>query len=38
MVDADGAYAKRPFRKRVKATGVVVVSRLRKDARCLMSL
>ncbi len=32
MVVADGAYAKRPFLKRVKATGAVVVSRLRKDA------
>lgn len=32
MVVADGAYAKRPFLKRLKATGAVVVSRLRKDA------
>ncbi|MFN6152527.1 MAG: hypothetical protein ACK56U_19530 [Planctomyces sp.] len=32
MVDADGAYAKRPFLKRLKATAAVVVSRLRKDA------
>jgi hypothetical protein len=32
MAVADGAYAKRPFLKRVKATGVVVVIRLRKDA------
>jgi hypothetical protein len=31
-VVADGAYAKRPFLKRVLALGVVVVSRLRKDA------
>lgn len=29
---ADGAYAKRPFLKRALALGVVVVSRLRKDA------
>jgi hypothetical protein len=29
---ADGAYAKRPFLRRVLALGVVVVSRLRKDA------
>lgn len=29
---ADGAYAKRPFIKAVLATGVVLVSRLRKDA------
>jgi hypothetical protein len=29
---ADGAYAKRPFLKRALAAGVVVVSRLRKDA------
>lgn len=29
---ADGAYAKRPFLKAVLAAGVVVVSRLRKDA------
>jgi hypothetical protein len=31
-VVADGAYAKRPFLKRARAAGVVVVSRLRKDA------
>lgn len=31
-VVADGAYAKRPFLKAVKAAGVMVVSRLRKDA------
>jgi hypothetical protein len=31
-VVADGAYAKRPFLQRVLALGVVVVSRLRKDA------
>lgn len=31
-VVADGAYAKRPFLKPVLALGVVVVSRLRKDA------
>jgi len=31
-VVADGAYAKRPFLKGAKAAGVVVVSRLRKDA------
>ena len=31
-VVADGAYAKRPFLKRVLAAGVVVVSRLRHDA------
>ena len=31
-VVADGAYAKRPFLRRVLAAGVVVVSRLRKDA------
>lgn len=31
-VVADGAYAKRPFLKRALAAGVVVVSRLRKDA------
>jgi hypothetical protein len=31
-VVADGAYAKRPFLRRVVALGVVVVSRLRKDA------
>jgi hypothetical protein len=29
---ADGAYAKRPFLKLLRAAGVVVVSRLRKDA------
>jgi len=29
---ADGAYAKRPFLRRVLAAGAVVVSRLRKDA------
>jgi len=29
---ADGAYAKRPFVRRALAAGVVVVSRLRKDA------
>jgi hypothetical protein len=29
---ADGAYAKRPFLKPLRAAGVVVVSRLRKDA------
>jgi hypothetical protein len=29
---ADGAYAKRPFLRRAAAAGVVVVSRLRKDA------
>lgn len=29
---ADGAYAKRPFLKAAKAAGVIVVSRLRKDA------
>ena len=34
---ADGAYAKRPFLKPVLALGVVVVSRLRRDAH-LMSL
>lgn len=32
MVIADGAYAKRPFLRRVIATGAIVVSRLRKDA------
>ena len=32
LVVADGAYAKRPFLKRVIATGAIVVSRLRKDA------
>jgi DDE superfamily endonuclease len=32
-VVADGAYAKRPFLKAARAAGVVVVSRLRKDAR-----
>jgi hypothetical protein len=31
-VVADGAYAKRPFLRRVLALGVVVVSRLRRDA------
>lgn len=31
-VVADGAYAKRPFLKAAKAAGVVVVSRLRRDA------
>jgi DDE superfamily endonuclease len=31
-VVSDGAYAKRPFLRRVLAAGVVVVSRLRKDA------
>lgn len=31
-VVVDGAYAKRPFLKRALAAGVVVVSRLRKDA------
>jgi hypothetical protein len=31
-VAADGAYAKRPFLKAARAAGVVVVSRLRKDA------
>jgi hypothetical protein len=30
---ADGAYAKRPFLKPLRAAGVVVVSRLRKDAQ-----
>src|SRR5262249_21016563 len=36
-VVADGAYAKRPFLRPVLALGVVVVSRLRKDAalKCL---
>jgi hypothetical protein len=29
---ADGAYAKRPFLRRALAAGVVIVSRLRKDA------
>jgi hypothetical protein len=29
---ADGAYAKRPFLRKARAAGVVVVSRLRKDA------
>ncbi len=29
---ADGAYAKRPFLRRARKAGVVVVSRLRKDA------
>ena len=32
-VVADGAYAKRPFLKGAQQVGVVVVSRLRKDAR-----
>lgn len=32
-VVADGAYAKRPFLKPLRAAGVVVVSRLRKDAQ-----
>src|ERR1700693_3303889 len=32
VVVADGAYAKRPFLRRVLAVGVTVVSRLRKDA------
>jgi hypothetical protein len=32
MVIVDGAYAKRPFLSRVKKTGALVVSRLRKDA------
>jgi len=32
LVVADGAYAKRPFLRRVLATGAHVVSRLRKDA------
>ncbi len=31
-VVADGAYAKRPFMKPLRAVGVTVVSRLRKDA------
>jgi hypothetical protein len=31
-VVTDGAYAKRPFLKAARAAGVVVVSRLRKDA------
>jgi DDE superfamily endonuclease len=31
-VVADGAYAKRPFLKPLRAAGVVVISRLRKDA------
>src|SRR5262245_61248415 len=31
-VVADGAYAKRPFLKAARAAGVVVVSRLRRDA------
>ena len=31
-VVADGAYAKRPFLQRVLALGVILVSRLRKDA------
>jgi hypothetical protein len=29
---ADGAYAKRPFLEPLRAAGVIVVSRLRKDA------
>jgi hypothetical protein len=29
---ADGAYAKRPFLKPLRAAGIVIVSRLRKDA------
>lgn len=33
----DGAYAKRPFLQRVLAAGVIVVSRLRKDA-CLYTV
>jgi DDE superfamily endonuclease len=32
-VVADGAYAKRPFLKAARQAGVVVVSRLRKDAK-----
>jgi hypothetical protein len=32
MVIVDGAYAKRPFLKRMLAAGAIVVSRLRKDA------
>lgn len=32
-VVADGAYAKRPFLKPLRAAGIVVVSRLRKDAK-----
>ena len=32
LVVADGAYAKRPFLRRVTAAGAIVVSRLRKDA------
>lgn len=32
IVVTDGAYAKRPFLRRVLATGAIVVSRLRKDA------
>jgi DDE superfamily endonuclease len=32
-VVADGAYAKRPFLQAVRAVGVIVVSRLRKDAQ-----
>jgi len=32
-VVADGAYAKWPFLKPLRASGVIVVSRLRKDAR-----
>jgi hypothetical protein len=31
-VVADGAYAKRPFLRSLRAAGVIVVSRLRKDA------
>jgi hypothetical protein len=34
-VVADGAYAKWPFLKPLRSAGVVVVSRLRKDARLL---
>ena len=32
LIVTDGAYAKRPFLERMLAAGVVVVSRLRKDA------
>jgi hypothetical protein len=32
MVIVDGAYAKRPFLRRVMKTGALVVSRLLKDA------
>jgi hypothetical protein len=32
MVIADGAYAKRPFLRRVMQSGAIAVSRLRKDA------